>query len=280
MRFLDVKTDYAFKRVFGSEQSKAVLLSFLNAVLDYSGEHAIVDLVIVDPYQVPVIQGMKDTYVDVQANLANGKRAIIEMQVLNVKGFEQRILYNAAKAYGRQLQRGEEYDLLNPVIALTLTDFVLFEDSAAHISRFKLLEKDRLTSYSDDIELLFVELPKFVKTVTELASDQDRWLYFVKHAGRLQDIPSGMRTDPALVAAFAMANESALTEEELDLQHKRHDFILLQRGSLEKAELTGLAKGRQEGRQEGRREALVEAVARLVAAGMSEDEARRTLGLG
>jgi predicted transposase/invertase (TIGR01784 family) len=64
MRFLDVKTDYAFKRVFGSEGSKSVLIGFLNAILDYQGEHAIVDLTIVDPYQIPMLQGMKDTYVD------------------------------------------------------------------------------------------------------------------------------------------------------------------------------------------------------------------------
>ncbi len=72
MHFLDVKTDYAFKRVFGSEESKPVLISFLNAILDYQGEQAIVDLTIVDPYQVPMLKGMKDGYVDVKAVLANG----------------------------------------------------------------------------------------------------------------------------------------------------------------------------------------------------------------
>jgi hypothetical protein len=61
MRFLDVKTDYAFKRVFGSEGSKPVLMSFLNAILDYRGEQAIVDLTIVDPYPIPLLLGMKDT---------------------------------------------------------------------------------------------------------------------------------------------------------------------------------------------------------------------------
>ncbi len=72
MHFLDVKTDYAFKRVFGSEGSKPVLVSFLNAILDYQGEQAIVDLTIVDSDQVPMLKGMKDGYVDVKAVLANG----------------------------------------------------------------------------------------------------------------------------------------------------------------------------------------------------------------
>ncbi|MBU0499013.1 MAG: Rpn family recombination-promoting nuclease/putative transposase, partial [Gammaproteobacteria bacterium] len=65
MRFLDLKTDYAFKRVFGAEGSKPILISFLNAILEYEGEQAIVDLSIVDPYQIPLLKGMKDTYVDV-----------------------------------------------------------------------------------------------------------------------------------------------------------------------------------------------------------------------
>ncbi|MBV5277115.1 Rpn family recombination-promoting nuclease/putative transposase, partial [bacterium] len=93
MHFLDVKTDYAFKRVFGSEGSKPLLIGFLNAMLDYRGEYAIVDLSIVDPYQIPMLKGMKDTFVDVKAILANRKQLIIEMQVLNVPGFEKRILH-------------------------------------------------------------------------------------------------------------------------------------------------------------------------------------------
>ena len=129
MHFLDVKTDYAFKRVFGSEGSQPVLISFLNAILDYEGEQAIVDLTIVDPYQIPLLLGMKDTYVDVKAVLANGRHVIIEMQVLNVAGFEKRILHNAAKEYATQLLRGEDYALLNPVIALTFTDFNMFDGS-------------------------------------------------------------------------------------------------------------------------------------------------------
>ena len=177
MRFLDVKTDYAFKKVFGSAESKPILISFLNALIGFPKEREVTDLVIVDPYQIPMLQGMKDTYVDVKATLADGRKVIIEMQVLNVKGFEQRILYNAAKSYSRQLQEGEDYTLLNPVIALTLTDFTLFEADAL-CSRFLLLEKERFIQYRDDIELIFFELPKFTKDEAQLVTIQDKWLYF------------------------------------------------------------------------------------------------------
>ena len=256
MRFLDVKTDFAFKKVFGSQHSKPVLIDFLNAILEYAGPFAIADLEIVNPYQIPLIKGMKDSFVDVKAVLANGNHVIIEMQVLNVEGFEQRILYNAAKQYSTQLHTGEHYRLLNPVIALTFTDFVLFKDEQTQvISRFKLLEKQRLVEYSDDIELIFVELPKFQRTLEQLDNIQQQWIYFVKNAGRMNFIPDQLNT-PAMHQAFDMINQAGMSEEELEMQHKRHDFIIMQRGSLEKAQADGMAQGIAEGEARGLKEGL------------------------
>ena len=122
MNFINPKTDFAFKKIFGSEESKPILIDFLNALL-FQEQPIIADLEIIDPYQAPRIVGMKDTYLDVKARLSNHKTVIIEMQVLNLEGFEKRILYNAAKAFSMQLSVGEDYNLLNPVIAITITNF-------------------------------------------------------------------------------------------------------------------------------------------------------------
>lgn len=243
MRFLDVKTDFAFKKVFGSERSKPILINFLNALLEYEDEHVITDLTIIDPYQAPIIQGMKDSYVDVKAILANGNSVIIEMQVLNVEGFEKRVLYNATKAYAMQLDKGEQYNLLNPVIALTFTDFVMFKEQLSVVSRYKLMETQRLTQYSDDVELIFIELPKFNQDLATLNNSHDKWIYFVKNAGKLDYIPDTLMIEPCINAAFAIANKAGLTEEELEVQEKRHDFIRLQRGAIEKALHDGKAEG-------------------------------------
>ena len=138
MNFLDVKTDYAFKKVFGSENSKEILISFLNALVYTDKRNKIKDLVIVDPYNIPMIKGVKDTFVDVKAVLDDDTKVIIEMQVLNHKGFEKRVLFNAAKNYSVQLNKSQEYHLLNPVIALSIVDFVMFEESQNVINHFKL----------------------------------------------------------------------------------------------------------------------------------------------
>ena len=246
MRFLDVKTDFAFKKVFASEQSTAILIDFLNAVLEYPPELAITELTIVDPYQIPLLKGMKDSYVDVKAKLANGKKVIIEMQVLNMPGFEQRILYNAAKSYSTQLAEGEAYSLLNPVIALTLTDFELFTTPDL-TSRFKLLEKTHLIEYKDDIELIFIELPKFNLTEAELTSAKDRWLYFIKNAGSLRFIPESLAKEKNIHQAFDIANRAGMSEEELEAQRSRTDFITMQRASIEMA----LNQGHQTGLEQG-----------------------------
>jgi predicted transposase/invertase (TIGR01784 family) len=91
MKFISPKTDFAFKKIFGSEQSHDVLISFLNAML-YDGQSRISQLEILNPYLAPRIRGVKDTYLDVKAKLDNGTSVIIEMQVLNIEGFELLIL--------------------------------------------------------------------------------------------------------------------------------------------------------------------------------------------
>jgi len=257
MEFLDVRTDYAFKKVFGSEQSKGILIDFLNAII-YAGQKQIVDLTIVDPYQIPLIRGMKDSYVDVKAVLSNNTKVIIEMQVLHVEGFEQRILYNAAKLYSTQLKRSDEYVGLEPIIAVTITDFSMFVELPKVISYWHLREKESLIKYSDDIELIFVELPKFTKTLEELETITDKWIYFLRHAGKLDFVPKMLSVEPYLVEAFQIANMAGLSEEEHEIQFKRRDFIWLQQGSIRKAKKDGLEIGRSEGRQQGRLEGKLE----------------------
>ncbi|MBR8828069.1 MAG: Rpn family recombination-promoting nuclease/putative transposase, partial [Gomphosphaeria aponina SAG 52.96 = DSM 107014] len=96
MSFISPKTDFAFKRIFGAEESKAILISFLNSII-YAGRPVIQDLEILDPYNGRMLPGLKDSYLDVKAVLDNKSRVIIEMQVINKGSFEKRVVYNLAK---------------------------------------------------------------------------------------------------------------------------------------------------------------------------------------
>lgn len=260
MIFINPKTDFAFKKIFGSEQSKDILISFLNAIL-YNGNPTIEDLEILNPYLAPKIRGIKDTYLDVKAKITGNKTVIIEMQVLNVEGFEKRILYNAAKAYSLQLDQGEDYTLLNPVIALTITDFEMFPNLDKIISRFVLKEKEFLVDYIIyDIELVFVELTKFSKELEELESLTDKWIYFLKTARSLDVVPETMGTVPEIKKAFEIANQANLNREELEDLEKREIYIHDQRNAVKRA----IRRGKEQGREEGMREAKFEIAKQLL----------------
>jgi predicted transposase/invertase (TIGR01784 family) len=249
MRFLDVKTDYAFKKVFSSVGSKDKLISFLNAIVYDGFKVKIKDLTIVDPYNIPMIKGVKDTFVDVKAVLDDNTKVIIEMQVLHHSGFEKRVLYNAAKNYSIQLNKAEDYHLLNPVIALSIVDFTMFESNSNVINRFKLIEKDTFIDYNDDIELIFVELPKFNKKENELTNIKDEWIYFIKNAGSLEYIPKNLNDN--IKDALDTVNEANLSLDELEAQHKRKEFISIQKLALMKAKNDGIEQGREEGIEQG-----------------------------
>jgi len=249
MQFLDVKTDYAFKKVFGSIDSKDILLSFLNALIYNESKVKIKDLTIVDPYNIPMIKGVKDTFVDVKATLDNDTMVIIEMQVLNHKGFEKRVLYNAAKNYSIQLNKAEDYHLLNPVIALSIVDFTMFKDNENVVNRFKLIEKETFANYNDDIELIFIELPKFKNSLEELKNIKDEWIYFVKNAGSLEYIPKNL--NETIQNALNNINEANMSKEELEALHKRKEFISIQRLAILKADEDGFEKGLEKGLEQG-----------------------------
>ncbi len=263
MFFINPRTDFAFKKILGSIQSKPILISFLNAVLYHNP--VVVDLEILDPYLAPKLQGLKDTYVDVRALLHDGRHVIIEMQVLNVPGFEKRILYNAAKTYSTQLFPSEDYSKLNGVIALTITDFVMFPEWPGVQSAFLLKERTQLANYAEgDFELVFVELPKFQKKLEELESVGDKWLYFLKETPDLQMVPEQLGAVKEIQEAFQIANRANLSKEELAAEEKRAMWLNDQR--------TMASRIAERARKEGRAEGIKEGVAEGIAKGKAEGE--------
>ncbi len=224
MNFINPKTDYAFKKIFGSEQSKDILISFLNALL-YESQPTIEDLEILHPYLVPKVRGVKENHLDIKANLAGNQTVIIKMQVLKEEGFEKRILYKVAKNYSSQLDLVETYTRLEPVepvIVLTITEFEMFPELPKGISRFIVKAQDFLIDYlSYDIELIFVELPKFNKEIDDLDTLTDKWIYFLKNAISLEIVPENLMSVPEIQKAFEMANQANFSGEELDdLSHQ------------------------------------------------------------
>jgi predicted transposase/invertase (TIGR01784 family) len=123
--------------------------------------------------------------------------------------------------------------MLRPVIALTLTDFEMFKNSDRLISRFVYKEETTNLKYTDNnIELIFVELPKFTKQVDQLETLADKWIYFMKYAMTITDVPEIMDSVPEIHQAFDIANQVNLSPEELEDIERREMFIYDQQGAI------------------------------------------------
>ncbi len=143
------------------------------------------------------------------------------------------------------------------MIALTITDFVMFENQERVISHFVFKENEDLFDYPNhELELFFVELPKFHKELNDLETLTEKWIYFIKNTNQLESVPETMRIVPEIGKAFRIANQANLSPEELEDLEKREMFLEDQQGAI--------IKGRQEGIKEGKLELVLRLLERRV----------------
>jgi predicted transposase/invertase (TIGR01784 family) len=214
MKFVDVKNDIAFRKIFGNEKKKEVLISFLNAVLDFENKHKITDVTIINPYQLPKFRDGKATIIDVKARDQSGREFIVEMQVADAVGFSKRVLYYTSQGYISQIERGEFYDKLNPTIFIGILDFSISKNQK-YLSRHRILDVETGERIMEDMEFNFIELPKFNIGRKDLKTLVEKWVFFIKEAETLEVFPDEIE-DAGLRSAFEQANIQTWSQEELD----------------------------------------------------------------
>jgi len=181
----DPKVDYAFKHVFGREQSKPALMSLLNAVLLPAQGQEIASLEPLTPFNEKNAANAKLSIVDLKACDQSGRQFFIEMQMLASSAFRQRALYYWAWLHQDQLHESEDYPALRPTIAVCFVDTPLFRELDDYHLIFELRERRHQTLFTDQMAVHILELSKFNKAVDELATSLDRWLYFLRHGEEL-----------------------------------------------------------------------------------------------
>lgn len=235
MRFINPKIDLAFKKIFGTTENKDILINFLNAIL-YEAQPVIEDLDILDPHEGVETVGVKDTYLDIKAKINGDRIALIELQLINVSSFGKRVLYNGATTYSLELTGEERYERLKKVISLKIADFEMFANQAEVISRFVFKEKNQQSDYPDtELELVFVELPKFSKQLTELETTADQWIYFINNSSTLDTVPEKLSAIPEIKKAFELVNEENFTLPELKELKKQEMWINNQHDAIDVA---------------------------------------------
>ncbi len=243
--FADPKTDFAFKRIFGSEEHKDVLLGFLNGILDLDGPHRISSVELLPPEQRPVVAELKLSIVDVKCTDARGVTYVVEMQVLQVEGFEKRVVYNVAKAYVNQIARGELYPDLNDVVGITICDFELWPERGGQkipmLSRWRMTEQHSGAESLGQIRLVFLELPKYDKTHPP-RTVVEKWAYFFREADNLDVVPEALSEHP-FVDALDAARTAGFTAAEWDAYILAGIALQNERGALALAERRGREAG-------------------------------------
>ncbi|MBF0153137.1 MAG: Rpn family recombination-promoting nuclease/putative transposase [Magnetococcales bacterium] len=263
MKFIDPRIDFAFKKIFGSDDAKDILISFLESLLCLEGDRRLAEVTLLDPFLAPKIRELKHSILDVKCRDRRGVTYIVEMQVQKVAAFLKRIQYNAAKAYVHQIDRGDDYPKPNQVIAITITDFLLFQGFDHAISRHESRESLTGQSFLQDILHYFIELPKFTKTLDESINIIDQWIFFIKHADSLQEIPAHIHA-PEILHAFEKARVANMTREELELYDNAGIAITDARGMIELAREEGEARGEARGIQKGLRDGAIQTLLLLL----------------
>ena len=266
-RFLDPKNDFAFKRIFGREENKDILITFLNDVLDHEHIGQIQEVALLPTIQDPEIASKKQSILDILCRDQNGVQYIIEMQVARSKGFEKRAQFYAAKAYSTQLMRAGQYQDLKEVIFLAITDFVMYPDQEDIKSDHIILDKKTLKHKLKDIYFTFIELPKFTKKIDELENDTERWYFYLKNADQTQgpDYEKLTSAHPIIKRAYHEVDKAYWSETELNTYEavlkRERDNKAARAQALDDAQKKGIAIGEERGMAIGKEVGKEEGIA-------------------
>ncbi|MGL9779335.1 MAG: Rpn family recombination-promoting nuclease/putative transposase [Wolbachia sp.] len=262
-KFLDPKNNYAFRRIFGTEKNKDILIHFLNDILGRTGEAKIEDVAFLSPIQDPEIAAKKESIVDVLCRDSTGVRFICEMQVARTSGFEKRAQFYASKAYSSQAGVGDQYQNLKEVIFIAITDFILFPHKSAYKSDHVILDKVTYEHDLKDFSFTFIELPKFPKTKEDqLENIVEKWCYFFKYASETseKDLRKIVGSDVIIGKAYNELVGYNWTEEEQAM----YEWIKKN----EDDNVSCLKQSRIEGIEEGRKAREIEMAKAMLAEGM------------
>jgi predicted transposase/invertase (TIGR01784 family) len=256
--FADPKTDFVFQRIFGSEDHKPVLIGFLNDLLELDDAHRIASVTLLPPEQRPKVSELKYSIVDVKCVDVRGTTYVVEMQVLNVEAFEKRVMYNVAKGLStflaNQLDAGSVYPDLDDVIGISICDFELWPRKTGSrvpmLSRWRMQEQHSGTRGLSQLQLVFLELPKYDDGAREPRTLVEKWAYFFREAENLTTIPDAL-SHPPVRQALEAARTARFTTAEWDAYIAAGMAIQNERGALSLAHKQGIEQGVEQGIVQG-----------------------------
>jgi predicted transposase/invertase (TIGR01784 family) len=254
-KFLDPKNDMAFKKIFGTEKNKEILIHFLNDMLSFKERQPISEVQFLQTVQDPIIAARKTSIVDILCKDDFGNSYIVEMQVAKERGFIKRSQYYAAKTYCSQLKKRGKYPDLKEIIFLAIADFKMFPDKANYKSDHITLDRETYENDLKDFSYTFLELEKFNVPIEQLKTMTEKWAYFFKYANEttVEDLEKIIGKDLIIEKAYEQLDRYYWTEEELfDYEaatKKAMDFEATMDQKFEDGMQEGIQRGIKEGIQ-------------------------------
>ena len=265
-KYISLLTDFGFKRIFGTDLNKDLLISFLNAL--FEGSHVITDVKYLNTEHLGDIHTERKAIFDVYCETENGEKFIVEMQNAFQEFFKDRSLFYSTFPIREQGVKGSDWDFhLNHVYTIALLNFDMHDpafdrDQLSHT--VKLCDTYTHKVFYDKLDFIYVEIAKFDKTVDELSTTFEKWLYVLKNLSRLDNQPQSLR-DKVFDRLFTQAEIAKFNPRELrEYEDSRKAYRDL-KNCLDTAMREGIEKGRTEGRAEGRAEGIAEGRAEGIA---------------
>ena len=247
MRYLNPKADLTFKKVFGEHPD--LVASFLNALLPFDSPEERIEHVEYLPSElVPQTPLRKNSIVDVRCKDKRGRQFIVEMQMVWSSEFKQRVLFNASKAYVRQIAGGEDYELLQPIYSLNLVNDIFEPELEGYYHNYRIVHVEHSDRIIEGLHFVFVELPKFTPHTYKEKKMHVLWLrYLTEIDEKKREVPQELLDNPDIKKAVAQLEESAFTDAQLRGYEKFWDTVSVEKTLINSAERKGRAEGRAEG---------------------------------
>ena len=289
-RYINPYTDFGFKKLFGEEANKDLLVDFLNQLLP--DKHQIKELSFQNTEQLHDISVDRKAIFDIHCISKTGERFIVEMQKAKIKFFKDRALFYTTFPIKEQAKKGNWNFKLDQIYYIAILDFFYDEEEEkAKVKREIELKDQDCQVFYDKLQYIFLQMPAFNKEENELETHYDKWLYFLKNLEDFDDIPTILK-EPIFEKAFETAEIANFNKKEFDKYEKSRLSYLelvnvvktgqeegrerghkegLQKG-LQKGREEGLQKGREEGLQKGREEGELNIAKELITQNILTDE--------
>lgn len=272
MAKINPKVDFAFKKLFGSEENKDILIAFINSIL--SEDQQIKDIILKNPYNLANYKKDKMSILDIKAVDEKGIWYDIEMQISEQVFYEKRAFYYWAKVYSDQMEGGYDYDKLKKTISINILDFNYLDEEDFH-NVYKVFNRKSKKELSNYFEMHFVELNKFKKDFKDVKTALERWVAFLNRAYELEKnkIPEELAKDKSIKRAIEKLDVMYLDSEEREMYENELKRIRDYVAEMKTAKIRGIEQGIKQGMEQGIQQGIQQGIEK----GIEEGENRKAI---